>query len=178
MIYPYLSGVNYESIADGPGIRAAIFLSGCSHNCPGCHNPTTHNPCSGIEIRENVINDIAHRIRSRSYIDGITLTGGDPLYDPQKTLNMLYSLRNRLGDSFSSYSIWLYTGYTWEALMNLYKTDDNIRKILLLTDVVVDGPYIKSLSDKTLAFRGSSNQRIIDVNKSLKYNQVVLWSST
>ena len=176
MIYPCISGIDYESIADGPGIRATMFLSGCNHNCPGCHNPQTHNPEYGTRINESIINNIAQHIRSRFYISGITLSGGDPLYNISETTNFIYSLRNRLGDQWSQYTLWLYTGYTWEQLMKIYGENEDLQKLLLITDVVVDGPYIEKLADASLAFRGSSNQRIIDVNQSLKTNEVVLWN--
>lgn len=177
MIYPYISGVNYESVADGPGVRAAIFLSGCTHNCPGCHNPQTHDPCFGSQIDELTINNIAHNIHRRSFLSGITLTGGDPLYDTDKTYQFLYSLRNRMGNRWDTLSVWLYTGYTWEKLMKLYPTFENLRSLLSMIDVIVDGPFIQSQADKTLAFRGSTNQRLIDVQKSLQQGVPVLWNA-
>lgn len=177
MIYPCISGIDYESTTDGPGIRAALFLSGCSHYCPGCHNPTTHDPQSGTQINENIINNIAHHIQSRAYLSGITLTGGDPLYNIHATTSFIYSLRNRLGDRWNNYTLWLYTGYTWEQIMQKYRTDEEMQKLLLLVDVVVDGMFVQTLADKRLAFRGSSNQRLIDVNRSLKENRVVLWNN-
>lgn len=177
MIYPYISGVDYESVADGPGVRAAIFLSGCTHNCPGCHNPQTHDPCHGVEMNELVVNTIAYNIHIRKFLSGITLTGGDPLYDTDKTYAFLVSLRNKLGKRWDTTSVWLYTGYTWEKLMKLYPAFDNLRNLLSMVDVVVDGPFIQTRADKTLAFRGSSNQRLIDVQKSLKQGVPVLWNA-
>lgn len=177
MIYPYVSGVDYESVADGPGVRAAIFLSGCTHNCTGCHNPQTHDPCHGVEANELIVNTIAHNIHIRKFLSGITLTGGDPLYDTDKTYAFLYSLRNRLSKRWDTTSVWLYTGYTWEKLMKLHPAFDNLRNLLSMVDVVVDGPFIQSRADKTLAFRGSSNQRLIDVQKSLKQGVPVLWNA-
>jgi anaerobic ribonucleoside-triphosphate reductase activating protein len=109
---------------------------------------------------------------------GITLSGGDPLYDIKATLNFIYSLKNRLGNDWNKYTIWLYTGYKWEQLMQNYEADEDLRKLLLLVDFLVDGRYEYMLADKTLAFRGSSNQRIIDVHQSLKFNTVVLWENS
>ena len=172
---PYLSGVNYESVADGPGVRAAIFLSGCSHFCPGCHNPDTSNPTHGHVIDSYVLEDIASNIESRPYLSGITLTGGDPLYNPKNTYDFVRALRHRLWHTWSNYSIWLYTGYTWEQIVHKMKTDTHLRLLLSTCSVVVDGMFVQSLADKTLAFRGSSNQRLIDVNRSLKQSHPVLW---
>jgi anaerobic ribonucleoside-triphosphate reductase activating protein len=177
MIYPYISGINYESVADGPGVRAAIFLSGCTHTCPGCHNPKTHDPCCGSRINELTINNIAHNIHVARFLSGITLTGGDPLYNIDQTYNFLYSLRNRVGEQWNTMSVWLYTGYTWEKLMKLYPAFENLRSLLSMIDVIVDGPFIQSQADKTLAFRGSTNQRLIDVQKSLQQGVPVLWNT-
>ena len=161
MDYGYLAGINYESAADGTGVRTAIFLSGCAHNCPECHNPETHDPRFGVQITEDIIRQIAEEIKKRPYLAGITLTGGDPLYMPWQTLAFLAKLKRCLG--FLP-NIWLYTGYTMEQIER-----DDIpaplygRMLVDLCDVVVDGPFIKALADKRLAFRGSSNQNIIQV---------------
>ena len=179
MTYPYCAGINYESIADGPGVRVAIFLSGCSHKCKGCHNPQTHDPHFGNEITSAVVDDIVNAIKGMPYISGITLTGGDPLYDAEKTANLLYSLKYRLDDRWDKLSIWLYTGYTWQALMDQYYEHNNVNigHVLALTDVIVDSPFVQSCADPTLAFRGSANQKIIDVRKSLKFGIPVNWSA-
>lgn len=176
MTYPYLSGINYESAADGPGVRTAIFLSGCNHNCPGCHNPDTHDPRYGEWMTEQTIGTIAYNIHIRRFLSGITLTGGDPMYDVDRTYNFLHSLRNKLGNRWDTLSIWLYTGYTWEQLMKRYAADDKLRLLLSMIDVVVDGPFVQSLADKRLAFCGSSNQRIIDVKGSLKLGLPLLYN--
>lgn len=176
MSYPYLSGVNYESIADGPGVRVSLFLSGCAHKCKGCFNPETHDPCYGYEINSDTIDSVVSYIKDNSYISGITLTGGDPLYYPEKTANLLYSLRSRLGEHWNNLNVWLYTGYKWKNILDLYQSDNNIGRILAMTDVVVDGPFVQNLADASLAFRGSSNQRIIDVRQSLKNKEIVRWN--
>jgi len=177
MTYPYLSGINYESIADGPGIRVAIFLSGCTHNCKGCHNPQTHDPCFGQEITSEIIDEIVQYIKRNPYITGITLTGGDPMYDIEKTANLLYSLRHRLGERWKQLDIWVYTGYKWKQLMDCYQENNDVGRIFALTDVIVDGKFFEKYADTRLAFRGSSNQRIIDVRKSMKYGIPVLWNA-
>ena len=176
MTYPYISGINYESIADGPGVRAAIFLSGCNHSCPGCHNPQAQDPQFGQPITDELIEGIANNIASRDYLSGITLTGGDPLFDVEKTCNFLLSLRKSLGCLWGDYSVWLYTGYTWGQLMKLRAADEYFRTLLSMVDVVVDGPFVQSLADKRLAFCGSSNQRVIDVRGSLKLGLPLLFN--
>ena len=178
MIYPYLSGIDYESVADGPGVRTTIYLSGCTHRCKNCHNPETHDPCFGTRITELTINNIANNIQKRSFLTGITLSGGDPLYDIKATSNFMHSLRNRLGNDWNKHTIWLYTGYKWEQLMQIYKNNEDLQKLLLLVDFIVDGRYEYMLADKTLAFRGSSNQRIIDVHQSLKLDDPILWEKS
>ena len=177
MTYPYLSGVNYESVADGPGVRAAIFLSGCTHHCPGCHNPQTHDPHYGSRLNDAMIYTIAYLIDKRPYISGITLTGGDPLYDIEATTNFLYRLREYLGERWNSLNVWLYTGYTWKQIMYKYASNEHLQKLLLLIDVIVDGPYVAAGADKRLPFRGSVNQQLIDVRQSIKIGIPVWWNS-
>ena len=162
MDYGYLAGVNFESAADGSGVRTAIFLSGCTHACPGCHNPDTHDPHFGIPITESVIAGIANQIKKRPYLSGITLTGGDPLCFPQYTLSFIVTLKRCLG---YLPNIWLYTGYRLEDIRRMEQSEFKTYADLVigLCDVVVDGPFVKELADKRLAFRGSSNQRIIAV---------------
>lgn len=181
MNYPYLSGINYESTADGPGIRAVFFLSGCRHQCPGCHNPATHNPCYGQLITDEMIETIANQLTQRPYLNGVTLSGGDPLFDPDKTVQFLHTLSNALqrrNNPLLNKSLWIFTGDVWERLMPLFLTNTAIQTLLLRTDVLVDGPFIQALANKTLAFRGSSNQRLIDVQQSLANQTVCLWQNT
>ncbi len=168
MILPNLAGIAYESVVDGPGVRTAIFLSGCHHHCPGCHNLEAQNPNFGTQMTEEDIEYIADYIGSRPYISGITLTGGDPLFWPENTYNFLVGLV----EYSMPKSIWVYTGYVYEKIPN----DRYISYILNMTDVLVDGPFIKELADKRLAFRGSSNQRLIDLRKTRENGEVVLWN--
>ena len=174
MTYPYLAGIDYESAADGPGIRTTIYLSGCTHRCKGCHNPETHDPLFGQPITDELIQEIAKNILSREYVTGITLSGGDPLCNVERTANFLYRLIEVLGDDADKYSLWIYTGYMWEQCIAMF-TNKHIFQILSHTDVMVDGKFSECLADKTLAFRGSSNQRVIDVRESLKAGHLVHW---
>lgn len=179
--YPYISGIDYESAADGPGIRAVFFLSGCNHHCKNCHNPDTHNPEYGQPITDEMIQQMADEIASRPYLSGITLSGGDPLYSFEKTERFMSSLvkavfeRNK---AFVNKPLWIYTGYTWEQIMALYDGNTAIQNILSYTDVVVDGKFVEELSDPSLSFRGSSNQRLIDVNESIGNDHIFHWKNS
>lgn len=160
-VYPRLSGVNYESMVDGTGVRATFYLSGCSHNCPGCHNPETHNPDHGTLITNADIQQFAVEIVKRPYVQGITLSGGDPFYDPRKTLNFIRKLLELLSYiTTKEYNIWIYTGYTLE---NLLLAEGHTAELLSYAHTLVDGPFIQELADKSLPFRGSSNQRLINI---------------
>lgn len=148
-----------ESIVDGQGIRMVIWSQGCKMACPGCHNPETHNPCGGKEFDiEELKNEIT---KYAKYHQGITLSGGDPFLQPEAN--------KELADHAHSLGldVWAYCGKTYEQLQ------DNI--LLSSCDVLIDGPFVKELRDVTLAFRGSSNQRIINVQRSLESGEVILW---
>lgn len=141
-----------ETILDGEGIRYSIYLAGCSHACPGCHNPSSWNPNAGVPLTETCISRIVNEINSNPLLDGVTFSGGDPFYNPIDFGRLLKSIKQQTG-----LNIWCYTGYLYEELLA-----DPIRSPLLKwIDVLVDGPYIAKLNDPTLSFRGSSNQRII-----------------
>lgn len=165
-----------------------MWVSGCSHRCLNCHNPETWDKASGIRFNEYAQKEIFDDL-SQDYIDGITITGGDPLFE--FNLNEVLQLIKEIRNLFPNKTIWLYTGYSWENIMN-YKScsSDNfdyieesyvdglyeIRKeIISLCDIVVDGEYIDEKRDLTLKWRGSSNQRVIDVKQSLAQNKIVLY---
>lgn len=175
-IYPRLAGVNYESLVDGDGMRATIFLSGCSHKCPGCQNPQTWNPEYGTEITEEMIEEIANEIKKRSFLSGITISGGDPFYDPVKTCALMTRLMDYLFDwlLWNDRTVWMYTGSVYEDLIQ----NKDCVELLEYTDILVDGPFIQKLADKTLLFRGSSNQRIIDlIDIDQDINKIQLWKA-
>ena len=160
----HIAGVNYDSVVDGCGMRTAIYFSGCTHRCPGCHNPETHDPNYGRLADANVAQTIAAEINRRPYIRGITLTGGDPYFNPcvhNFVIRILKQVNRHI-------NVWAYTGAYYHEVENKPLTD--------LVDVLVDGPYIESLRDPSLAFRGSSNQRIIDVQASRKAGKVILYT--
>lgn len=161
-----LSGVVNDSIVDGEGIRYTIFTQGCPHHCPQCHNPQTHDPNGGYdEDTEKILSAVAEN----PLLDGITLSGGEPMEQPIPCAVLAQGAK-KLG-----LNVWTYTGYTWEQLVQ--KNDSNIQKLLAFTDVLIDGTFVYSLRSLELCFKGSSNQRTIDVQKSLAQNKVVLWQS-
>ena len=159
-----LSGVTGDSIVDGPGLRLTIFTQGCLHNCPGCHNPQTHDPNGGSWADTE---DILAAAAENPLLDGITLSGGDPFLQPVPCLALAEGA-HKLG-----LNVWTYTGYTWEALLE----ENDAEKLALLkeTDVLVDGPFLLADRSLELRFCGSRNQRLIDVKKSLAEDKVVLW---
>ena len=141
-----------ETIVDGVGLRYSIYFSGCSHACPGCHNEYSWNPNNGTELTYEILNEIANEINQNELLDGITISGGDPLFNPKDILKVLKFLKKK-----TKKNIWMYTGYTLEEI----KKDDLRKKCLKYVDVLVDGRFIKELYDPNIKFRGSSNQRII-----------------
>lgn len=164
----HIAGVNFESTVDGPGVRAAIYLSGCPHHCPGCHNPDTHDPEYGRLATAEEALRIAKEIVKRPYLQGITVTGGDPFYANHAAL-FLQSVLAVVGNMApqKKLDIWVYTGYLFRDIMD--------HPLLQLADVCVDGPFIAALADKRLVFRGSANQRIIDVKQSLNKGEIILY---
>ena len=159
-----LSGIVQDSIVDGPGIRTTIFCQGCPHHCPGCHNPQTHDPNGGSWADTE---DIIAAMAENPLLDGITLSGGDPFMQPLECTELAKGA-HRLG-----LNVWTYTGYTWEALFQ----ENDPEKIALLkeTDVLIDGPFLLAERSLELRFKGSRNQRTIDVKKSLQAGKIVLW---
>jgi len=148
------AGIVQESFVDGPGIRLAVFVQGCSHHCKGCHNQHTWDASGGFVTGTDFI---LHEYRSNPLLSGITLTGGEPMEQP-KAMLILARRVHKLGGT-----VWCYTGYTLEELRA--KKDPAINNLLKEIDVLVDGPFILELRDLNLQWRGSSNQRIIDLRK-------------
>ena len=163
----HISGVDYESMADGSGMRATIFFSGCLHHCPGCHNYPAQNPKNGVLLEEHFDEIVSEYKKRESFLSGITLSGGDPFFRPNDTKEFVDEFRKQVNVP----SIWCYTGYTFEELIS----DDEFIPLLESIDILVDGKYIHNLRDVALRYRGSGNQRIIDVKKSLAQQTAVLW---
>lgn len=160
-----VSGIIEESISNGPGLRMVIFAQGCKHNCPGCHNPQSHDFVGGYEL---TIGEIMDMVRDNALLDGITLSGGDP-FEQAHGFSQLAKLAKSEG-----YHVTTYTGYTFEQLMNPAIAGFGWAELLQNTDLLVDGPFIASVKNGLLKFRGSENQRIIDVPQSMECASVVL----
>ena len=160
--------VTKNDIANGIGIGCVLWVSGCDIHCKNCHNQSTWDFNSGQPFTEDTMQEILLTL-TKPYISRFTLSGGHPL-DPHNAPEVLKIVK-RVKMVYPNKDIWIYSGYEWE---NIIK-DETLREILKYTDVLVDGAYIDELRDISLAFRGSSNQRIIDVPKSLTENKVTLW---
>lgn len=163
----HYSGIEWNSSVDGEGFRVTLFVSGCKHHCKGCHNPETHDFSNGKVLDVETQNNIIRYICETRMIAGITLSGGDPMYSAEAIASFIESLKN----SCPHKTVWVYSGFTYEEIIR----DSHMRRLLSLCDVLVDGPFIEAKRDVTLAFRGSSNQRIIDVQKSLLTGKAVLY---
>lgn len=171
--------IEHEDVCNGIGIRCTIWFTGCSHECAKCFNKETWDHNSGIpfdnEAKQEIFNEL-----SKDYISGITLTGGDPLY--KYNLTDVLSLLNQIRLSYPAKTIWLYTGYTLEQilqplLINTIPTEEEEKRIdiVKMVDVLVDGPYVDAQRDVTTKWRGSTNQRVINIPETLKQQKVVLY---
>lgn len=157
---------------NGEGLRVVLWVSGCSHQCPGCQNALTWDPEDGVPFDDDTIKEIYEQL-DQDWCSGLTLSGGDPLYlGNRKTIRDLVTNIRQL---YPHKTIWLYTGYTWEELMAQRELDANLEEILKNIDVILEGRFIMKLKEDKLHYVGSSNQRIIDVKKSLDQDQIVLY---
>lgn len=207
--------IDKEDVCNGEGLRVVLWLSGCSHKCKGCQNPQTWDANSGIPFDESAKEELFREL-DKDYISGLTLTGGDPLFEnnldgvldlvtevnkryntaqyidenAQENHNMLNVNANEIRLSSPQKSIWIYTGYTWEEIMEYQSIElddfdyieesyidglyEKRKLIISKCDVLVDGRYIDSQRDITMRFAGSRNQRVINIQKTLKENKIVL----
>ena len=149
-----ISGIVEESIVDGPGLRFVVFTQGCPHHCKGCHNPQTHD-FNGGETRD--VREIFEMFIENPLLSGITFSGGEPFVQPQP-LCMLARLVKKAGKN-----IVVYSGYTFEQLKAMGEKDPAVLELLGLCDTLIDGPFLEDQKDLDLLFRGSRNQRIIDL---------------
>lgn len=145
---------------DGPGFRTAIYLAGCAHHCPGCHNPQSHDPGAGTPMTLSELMDV---VDDEDF--DVTLTGGDPLMRPEALLALMKAILSH------GHAIWLYTGYTWETIA----ATSSLLEAASLARVVVDGPFVLALRDSDLLFRGSANQRLVDVPRTLAQGSLALY---
>ncbi|WP_125590809.1 anaerobic ribonucleoside-triphosphate reductase activating protein [Companilactobacillus jidongensis] len=164
----YIADYKPFNFVDGEGVRCSLYVSGCPFKCPGCYNVAAQNFRYGKpytqELEDQIITDM-----SKDYVQGLTLLGGEPFINTQVCLKLCKRVRQEFGDTKD---IWSWSGYTWEELQ---KDSDDKLELLSLIDILVDGRFLKDKMDLTLQFRGSSNQRIIDVKKSLADRQIVIW---
>lgn len=146
---------------DGPGMRTSIYLAGCRHQCPGCHNPQSWDENGGTAMS---IGEILNIVEENEM--PVTLTGGDPLFQARALLPLCQSLKDK------GINVWCYTGYKFEEILR----DSTLSQLLPYIDVLVDGPFISTLRDTTLHFRGSSNQRLINIPLTLATSQIHTWT--
>lgn len=150
-----ISGVEPESIVDGPGFRYVIFTQGCPHGCPGCHNPQTHDFGGG---RPADVPAMLREIGEDPLLQGVTFSGGEPFCQPEPLCGIAEAVKGMGKD------VVVYSGYTLEQLQEMGRTDRWIARLLELCDILIDGPYLEAQRDLTLLYRGSTNQRVIPMN--------------
>ena len=171
----YYGEIKKFDIADGPGVRVSLFVSGCTHHCKGCFNPETWDFTYGNEYTEAAEREIRKALEP-DYIDGLTLLGGEPMEKVNQ--RGLLPLLKKVKKLFPQKTIWCYTGYTLETEL---LSDSRARcectdEILSFIDVLVDGEFVEEMKNISLRFRGSSNQRLIDMKKTLEAGETVLWA--
>lgn len=156
--------ITTDDMLNGDGLRTVLWVAGCTHRCEGCHNPITWDIEGGIPFDEAAESELFEKL-SADYISGVTFSGGDPLHPQNRdeVTRLARKVRAELPDK----TIWLYTGFDWEDIKEL--------EIIPLLDVVVDGRFVKSLLDAKLHWKGSSNQRVIDVKETLRLDKIVLF---
>ena len=161
--------MNYHNITkddmkNGDGLRVVLWVAGCEHHCKNCQHPITWDPNDGLFFDTFAVLEILSQLE-KDYIEGITFSGGDPLYLANRSEITLFC--RAIKDSYSDKTIWLYTGYLYEDISDL--------PVMKYIDVLVDGPFVEQLKDNNLKWRGSSNQRVINVPESRKTGNIVLW---
>ena len=159
-----LAGVVRESIVDGPGIRFVVFCQGCPHLCPGCHNPVTHDFAGGYPCE---VEKIVKAIDENPLLDGVTFSGGEPACQPKAFLNLAKQIKER------GLNLIMYSGFTLEQLTKMGTEDEALAGLLDHLDYLIDGRYEEAERDLTLAFRGSRNQRIIDMKETRSTGEII-----
>lgn len=162
------SGIKYADMINGEGIRVSLFVSGCSHKCKGCFNKNTWNPEYGEEFTEKEEDEIINYfIKYGKTIKGLSLLGGDPTYF--KNIDTLIKFLNKFKEKLPDKDIWIWSGYTFEEI----KKNDKLFSLIKLCDILIDGVFIEELKDLSLKWRGSKNQRVIDIKKSIEENKII-----
>lgn len=162
-----IAGVVKESIVDGPGIRYTIFTQGCPHNCPECHNPQTHDMSKGSLVS---IDKIVEDISKNPLLKGVTISGGEPFLQAKQVATLLSKLdRDKL-------NVIVYTGFEYEKLLNNANDENKYKNLLQNCDILIDGKFNIELKSNTVAFRGSTNQRAIDIKESLESGNIISYN--
>ena len=161
-----IAGTVNDSIVDGPGIRYTIFTQGCPHHCPGCHNPQTHDFAGGQDAD---VEKILEEIFNNPILSGVTFSGGEPFCQAEALVPIAEAIKEK------GKHLMIYTGYLLEHLQKMESV--GVQRLLELADVIVDGPFILAEKNLTLSYRGSENQRVIDMVKTRKSGEVVLYRS-
>lgn len=159
-----IAGIVEESIVDGPGIRFVVFTQGCPHNCEGCHNPQTHDFNGGKYVN---IDEIIDKIEENPLLKGVTLSGGEPFMQAKTLATMIKNIKNK------NLNIITYSGFTYEQLLDKANDENCFLDLLNQTDILIDGKFEIKNKKEGLKYRGSSNQRAIDVKKSLENNKII-----
>ena len=170
----YYGEIKTCDIANGEGVRVSLFVSGCTHHCPGCFNQETWDFHYGKEYTEETERELLKSLEP-GYISGLTLLGGEP-FEPQNQ-EVLVSLLRKVRERYPEKDVWCYSGYLFDRdlLGESRARCEYTEEMLSMIDILVDGRFVEGLRDITLVFRGSSNQRVIDVKKSLSEGEIVLW---
>ena len=177
------ASIRSMDISNGSGLGIALFVQGCHFHCVNCFNQETWSFNGGKEWTKEIEDDFINLLVANQYIDRVSILGGEPLCN--ENVSTIFRLIKTIRLRFPKKKIWCYTGYTWEQIFNDIQLDDFNYTLynafrqdaVKMIDVLVDGQYMDELRDLTLAFRGSSNQRVIDVQKSLEANSIVLWEN-
>ena len=154
-----------DSIVDGPGFRFVVFTQGCLRHCPECHNPHTWDPAGGKEV---TVDSLYKTLSANPLTDGLTLSGGEPYLQAAACAELAQKAKS------GGFNVWCYSGYTFEEIIEISKTDSGFKALIEATDVLIDGMFLIEQKSLTLKWRGSQNQRVIDVKKSLESGEVVL----
>ena len=157
--------ITHDDMLNGDGLRVVLWVAGCNHQCPQCHNPITWDISGGIPFDETAKAEIFAEL-NKDYISGITFSGGDPLHPDNRA--DIAALIAEIRTNYPQKTIWLYTGYVWDAI--------NTLPYISMIDVLVDGPFLLEQKDVKLYWRGSANQRVIDVKETMRLGKIVLWS--
>lgn len=163
--------ITKDDMNNGDGLRVVLWLAGCNHCCKGCQNPTTWNPEDGLIFDQKAKDELFDALK-QPYISGITFSGGDPLH-PANRDGVLGLIIDILGRFYPDKTIWIYTGYTWEEIL----ANPNLLDVVSWANVLVEGRFRKDLKDVNYPWAGSTNQRVIDIKKTLKKGSVVLHES-